>query len=79
MNASVSRFTTSVSYLSSRYTSCDQVQQSLPTNINSEVPTDVANMLDVALTYNLTNLLTDSLTAAIAPRLSKSIFEALGE
>ena len=35
------------------YTSCDQVQQSLPTNINSEVPIDVANMLDVALTYVL--------------------------
>jgi hypothetical protein len=30
------------------------------------------------LTYNLTNLLTDSITAAVAPRLSNSIFEALG-
>ena len=60
------------------YTSGDQVAGSLGPAVGGEVPTDVANMLDVALTYNLTNLLTDSITAAVAPRLSNSIFEALG-
>ena len=48
------------------------------TNNNAEVPQVIASMLDAALAYNLTNLLTDSVTAAVAPRVSVSLGESLG-
>lgn len=48
------------------------------TNNNAEAPQQIATMLDAALTYNLTNLLTDSVTAAVSPRVAASLSEAVG-
>eukprot|EP00945_MAST-04E_sp_MAST-4E-sp1_P003345 g3345.t1 len=49
----------------------------MPEIIGAEVPTVVSQMLDLALTYNLTNILTDSITAAVVPRLSSDIFRGV--
>ena len=52
----------------------DDLAGKMETNTNSETPNQVAEMLDAALCYNLTGLITDSVTAAVAPRLSYELF-----
>eukprot|EP00942_MAST-04A_sp_MAST-4A-sp1_P013096 g13096.t1 len=56
----------------------DDLVGKVETNNNAEVPQQIATMLDAALTYNLTNLLTDSVTAAVAPRVAVSLSESAG-
>ena len=56
----------------------DDLKGKTETNTNAEVPLQVAEMLDAALCYNLTNLITDSVTAAVSPRLANEIMVHVG-
>ena len=59
----------------------DSIKNTLPDEMEGEVPEDVAECLRVALTHNLTSLLTDTVTAAVAtevvPQLRDTLFASL--
>ena len=56
----------------------DDMRGKMETSLDGTAPVKIAQMLEASLTYNLTGLLTDAVTAALSPRLSSTLLDNVG-